>query len=149
MNSVVSYFASHKPSTEELENCRRIVISSDIPRDPNDLSWEQQEKTMDQGVVQISEVPRNGDRNPDVNVIGADLHLLYFGDDWNGDGLDGYEDSVLYCLNDIDCHFVFSLSMDEKRNVITKRRWLGGGVLVWTQRTRHSNVRHREGSEHS
>jgi hypothetical protein len=47
MNGVVSYFASHKPSTDELLNCKRIVISSDVPWDPNDPSWERQERAVD------------------------------------------------------------------------------------------------------
>jgi hypothetical protein len=48
------------------------------------------------------------------------------GDNWNGDGLDGYENPDLFCLTDINQH-VLSLSVDNKRNVITKeilaRRW--------------------------
>jgi hypothetical protein len=46
MNGVVSYFSSHKPSEDELENCRRITLSSDIPWDPNDSSWETQERAV-------------------------------------------------------------------------------------------------------
>jgi len=62
MNGVVSYFSSHKPSEEELENCRRITLSSDIPWDPNDPSWETQEREVNRQ-MQVSEVIRNGDRN--------------------------------------------------------------------------------------
>lgn len=48
------------------------------------------------------------------------------GDDWNGDDLDVYDDQDLFHSTDIDC-FVFSLLIDEKRNVTTKailaQRW--------------------------
>jgi hypothetical protein len=40
MNGVVSYFSSHKPSKDELGNCRHMTLTSDIPWDPNDPSWE-------------------------------------------------------------------------------------------------------------
>jgi hypothetical protein len=47
-------------------------------------------------------------------------------DTWNGDGLDGHENPDLFHLADVD-RLVFSLSVDDKRNVITKeilaRRW--------------------------
>jgi hypothetical protein len=68
MNGIVSYFASIKPSSDELDNCKRIVISSDIPRDPNNPSWERQKRAMDWQVAKISEVLTNGDRYPDVQV---------------------------------------------------------------------------------
>jgi hypothetical protein len=149
LTGVVSYFSSHKPSAEELENCRRITLSSDVPWDPNNPSWEKQERAMDQQ-MRVSEVIRNGDRDPDVtHVDGEETHFVLIpdppelldedefaerivqsvnvaGDDWNGDGLDGYENRDLFCLTDMD-RFVFSLSVDDKRNVITKeilaRRW--------------------------
>jgi hypothetical protein len=48
------------------------------------------------------------------------------GDDQNGDGLDGYEDSELYPISEGDRN-IFSMSTEDKRNVITKeilaRRW--------------------------
>ena len=48
------------------------------------------------------------------------------GDDWNGDGLDGYENPDLFRQDDVERN-VFSLSIDDKRKVITKeilaRRW--------------------------
>ena len=144
MNGVVSYFSSHKPSEEELENCRRITLSSDIPWDPNDPSWETQERAVNRQ-MQVSEVIRNGDRNPDVSrVDGEEMQFVLIqdppelldedefaerliqsvnvaGDDWNGDGLEGYENPDLFRLTDID-RFVFSLSVDDKRNVITKEK---------------------------
>jgi hypothetical protein len=46
MNGVVLYFSSHKPSEDELENCRRITLSSNIPWDPNDSSWETRERAV-------------------------------------------------------------------------------------------------------
>jgi hypothetical protein len=68
LTGVVSYFSSHKPSAEELENCRRITLSSDVPWDPNDPSWEKQERAMDQQ-MRVSEVIWNGDRDPDVSRV--------------------------------------------------------------------------------
>jgi hypothetical protein len=149
MIGVVSYFSSHKPSEDELENCRRVTLSSDIPWDPNDPSWETQERAVNQQ-IRVSEVIRNGDRNPDVaRVDGEETPFVLIpdppelldedefaermiqlvnvaGDNWNGDGLDGHENPDLYHLTDIDRN-VFSLSVDDKRNVITKeilaRRW--------------------------
>jgi hypothetical protein len=95
-------------------------------------------------------VIQNGDRDPDVTrVDGEETDFVLIpdppelldndefaermiqlvnvaGDNWNGDGLDGYENSNLFCLTDINQH-VFALSVDDKRNVITKeilaQRW--------------------------
>ena len=98
--------------------------------------------------IRVSEVIRNGDRDPDVTrVDGEETNFVQIpdppelldedefaermiqsvnvaGDDWNGDGLDGYENPDLFRLTDIDRH-VFSLSVDDKRNVITKE------ILAW------------------
>jgi hypothetical protein len=114
MNGIISYFSSHKPSKGDLENCRRITLSSDIPWNPNNTSWETQERAMNQ-IMQASEIIWNGDRDPDVThddgektdfiLISDPPELLdedkfakrliqlvnVAGDDWNGDGLDGYE----------------------------------------------------------
>ena len=80
MNGVVSYFSSHKPSKDKLENCRRVTLSSDIPWDPNDPSWEAQEKAMDRQ-QRVSEVIQNGDRNPDVaRVDGEETHFVLIPD---------------------------------------------------------------------
>ena len=43
MNGVISYFASHRPSDDELENCTRIVMCSDKPWVPNDPLFAEQE----------------------------------------------------------------------------------------------------------
>jgi hypothetical protein len=100
--------------------------------------------------MRVSEVIGNGDRDPDVtHVNGEETHFILIpdpselldkdkfakrmiqlvnvaGDDWNGDRLDGYENPNLFHLSDINQH-VFSLSVDDKRNVITKeilaQRW--------------------------
>jgi hypothetical protein len=40
---VISYFESRKPSDDELENCRRIVLTSDSPWNPRDSAFAQQE----------------------------------------------------------------------------------------------------------
>jgi hypothetical protein len=152
LNGVVSYFASHKPSDDDLENCRRIVLSSDVPWNPNDPTFERQERALEQRASRVSEVLRNGDASLEVHgeeaedakdarawvpkspelLLDQELAERFVqsvnvaGDDWNGDGLDGYEDSELYAMSDLD-RFVFSLSADDKRNVITKeilaRRW--------------------------
>jgi len=66
MNGVVSYFPSHKPSADELVNCQRIVLSSDISWDPNDLAFDRQERAMTSSDVQVSEVHQNGDGHPDA-----------------------------------------------------------------------------------
>jgi hypothetical protein len=71
-------------------------------------------------------VIRNGDRDPDAHVDGEETHFILIpdpppdlldedefaetmiqsvnvaGDDWNGDGLDGYENPNLFRLTDID-----------------------------------------------
>jgi hypothetical protein len=69
------------------------------------------------------------------------------GDNWNGDGLNGYENPNLFRLTDINQH-VFSLSVDTKEMPSPKRSWLGGGVLAWIRHTRHSSEQHRGGYEH-
>jgi hypothetical protein len=99
--------------------------------------------------MRVSEVIRNGDRrDPDVtHVDREETHFVLIpdppelldedefakrmiqlvnvaGDDWNRDGLDGYENPNFYHPTDIDRH-VFSLSADDKRNVITKK------ILAW------------------
>ena len=153
LNGVVSYFATHKPSDNDLDNCRRVVLSSDVPWNPNDPMFEKQERVLEQRASVASEVLRNGDASPDSRIEDAtdatdearpwvpkppellsDSELAdrliqsvnIAGDDWNGDGLDGYNDSELYEMSDLD-RFVFSLSADDKRHVITKerlaRRW--------------------------
>jgi hypothetical protein len=164
MNGVVSYFSSHKPSEDELANCRRVTLSSDVPWDPNDPSWETQEKAMDRQ-QRVSEVILNGDRYPDVaRVDGEEAPFVLIpdppellddgefvdrliqsvnvaGDNWNGDGLDGYENPDLFCQDDVERN-VFSRSIDDKWI-----SWLGGGVLGWTRRIRHSSARLRGGFE--
>jgi hypothetical protein len=125
MNGVVSYYSSHKPSKDELENCQQNTLSSNIPWDPNDPSWETQERAMNQQ-MQVSEVIQNRDIDPDVtHVDGEETHFILIpdppelldedefakrmiqlvnvaGDDWNGDGLDRYENPNLFRLTDID-----------------------------------------------
>ncbi len=46
MRGVISYFGSHKPSTDELDNCRRLTMCSDVPRDPNAASFAEQEMAV-------------------------------------------------------------------------------------------------------
>jgi hypothetical protein len=46
MNGVVSYVSNHKPSKDELENCQQITLSSNIPWNPNNLSWETREQVL-------------------------------------------------------------------------------------------------------
>jgi hypothetical protein len=147
INGFVTFFSSHKPSKDELENCRQITLSSNIPWDSNDLSCETQERVMNRQ-IQVSEVIRNGDRDPDVTRVDREetdfvlmpdppelldedkfaermIQLVDVAwDDWIGDGLDGYENPDLFCLTDINQH-VFSLSVDDKSNVITKE------ILAW------------------
>jgi hypothetical protein len=43
LDGVISYFESRKPSDDELENCRRIVLTSDSPWNPRDSAFAQQE----------------------------------------------------------------------------------------------------------
>jgi hypothetical protein len=72
MNGVISYFSSHKPSDTELENCQRLTISSDMPWNPNDPSFEAQERAASQRGLTISGVQRNGDmesRCPDADFV--------------------------------------------------------------------------------
>ena len=114
LNGVVSYFASHKPSNEELENCQRLVLSSDIPWNPNDPSFEAQERAVSQP-NRIAGVRRNGDNehvSPEVCSCCIPLppellddlefatrlieEVNISGDDWNGDGKDGYLDQYLF-----------------------------------------------------
>jgi hypothetical protein len=153
MNGVVSYFPSHKPSADELVNCQRIVLSSDISWDPNDLAFDRQERAATSTDVQVSEVHQNGDGHPDAlrccgkqeectcfNVVPVPAELLseeelaerfiqsvnIAGDDWKGDGMDGYDDPDLYPRND-ETRKVFALTANDKRNVLTKeilaQRW--------------------------
>jgi len=41
---VISYYESHKPLADELENCRQIVMTSDTPWDPYDPVFKAQEQ---------------------------------------------------------------------------------------------------------
>ena len=126
MNGVVSYFASHKPSEDDLDNCRRVVLSSDVPWNPSDPIFEIQERAVESRASQVSEVLQNGDASPEVSVeevfddeednswvlkppeLLSEYELAerfrqsvnVAGDDQNGDGLDGYEDSELYPISE-------------------------------------------------
>ena len=44
MAGVISYFSSHKPSANELETCKHVVMCADTPWDPNHPSFERQEQ---------------------------------------------------------------------------------------------------------
>jgi len=43
---VISYFENYQPSDEELENCRRLVLCSDVPWEPNDPLFACQEQAV-------------------------------------------------------------------------------------------------------
>ena len=63
LDGVISYFESQKPAADELENCRRITLTSDKSWNPNDTSFTQQEgaakEQMDPIVHDISAVERD------------------------------------------------------------------------------------------
>ena len=159
LEGIISGFASHRPTEDELVNCRRLFLGSDDPWNPNDPDFAQQETVALQR-SEIAGVHRDGDDNDVVVVDGdvdaiadddfvlskrfdvlpappelfdeADLVQRFVaavnipGDDWSGDGLNGYGDTDLFR----DCNErreVFALSSDEKRSVVTKealaQRW--------------------------
>ena len=147
MRGVISYFESHKPSEDELENCRRIVMTSDVSWNPYDESFETQERAANQhaaiadeaGVetARVSEVDRNGDIKcgtrtkfaviPDppellsdeafVERLVASVNIA--SDDLYGDGMDGYRDQELFQVSSATRE-VFEMSRSEKKSVVTK-----------------------------
>ena len=48
MNGVISYFDSRYPSEEELENCKRIYLTADIPWEPYAPTLQSQEEAARQ-----------------------------------------------------------------------------------------------------
>ena len=61
LRGVISLFDTHKPTEEELENCRHVHLTSDQPWDPYDPSFEQQEQAVQYKARGISTVLQNGD----------------------------------------------------------------------------------------
>ncbi len=158
---IISNFESHKPSNDELVSCRRAIMTGDIPWNPNDLAFAQQERVV-LTKSKVSAVLKNGDINdgrgsPDsvsevsrFDIVPEPAELLQddelakrfisavniAGDDWNGDGLDGYADKDLFPMNE-NRRSVFSMSRGERRSIVTKealaRRW--GTGMNTTHRT--------------
>ena len=142
-NGVISYFESHLPSDDELENCRRLVLCSDVPWDPNDSSFALQERAVVHH-SDVSAVRQHGDNIDKDGVLPSLLptpaELLsdeefacrlvsavnIAGDDWIGDGTSGYADDELFSIGDQD-RKVFAMSLINKQSVVTKevlaRRW--------------------------
>jgi hypothetical protein len=61
LRGVISLFDTHKPTEEELANCRYIHMTSDQPWDPYDPSFEEQERAVQSKTHGISTVLQNGD----------------------------------------------------------------------------------------
>jgi hypothetical protein len=59
---VISYFESRKPSEDELENCRRITLTSDSSWDPNAASFAKQEQIVSDRMDPIVHEIRMTDR---------------------------------------------------------------------------------------
>ena len=156
LNGVISFFNGHKPSKEELDNCRYLTMCSDRSWDPNDSTFAQQENAA-AFHSKNSVVRRNGDctrvsRNEleSFAVLSEPAELLndgelveryvaainIAGDDWIGDGMNGYADTDLFPVVS-ERRNVFSMSRVDKKSVITKevlaQRWRIG--LDTAQRT--------------
>ena len=54
-------FSSHLPTDDELVNCRRLVLCSNIPWDPNDPSFALQERAEVHHHSDVSAVRQHGD----------------------------------------------------------------------------------------
>ena len=143
LSGVISYFESHRPSDDELQNCRRLVLCSDVPWDPNDPLFARQEQAVAHH-TDVSAVRQHGDSVGGDNVLPSLLptpaELLsdkefacrlvsavnVAGDDWIGDGMSGYADEELFPIGN-QGRKVFAMSLVDKQSVVTKevlaRRW--------------------------
>lgn len=143
LSGVISYFESHQPSDDELENCRRLVLCSDVPWDPNDPLFARQEQAVAHH-TDVSAVRQHGDSvgGDDVfpSLLPTPAELLsdiefacrlvsavnVAGDDWIGDGMSGYADEELFPIGN-QGRKVFAMSLVDKQSVVTKevlaRRW--------------------------
>ena len=146
MSGVISYFSSHLPTDDELVNCRRLVMCSDVPWDPNDPSFALQERAAVHHHSGVSAVRQHGDSgygdskedDGNISLLPTPAELLpddelacrlisalnIASDDWIGDGTSGYEDDGLFGNQD---RKIFAMSLVEKQSVVTKevlaRRW--------------------------
>ena len=135
LKGVISCFISHKPTDHELETCRRIVLTSDQPWNPNDLSFAEQEEAV---ALHLSAVHQNGDSRIEILPMPAELcdeadfasrlisQISISSDDIEGDGLDGRNDDGLFNTPP-EFKVISAMEVSEKSSVITKevlaRRW--------------------------
>ena len=135
LQGVILYFESHRPTDDELDNCCCLVLCSDVPWNPNDPSFAQQEQAMVHH-SRISAVHQHGDSVGGsllASLLPTPAELLsdqdfacrliaavnIAGDDWSGDGTSGYADEELFPIGDQHCK-VFAMSLVDKQSVITK-----------------------------
>lgn len=136
LNGVISYFDSRCPTQEELDSCKKIYLTADIPWEPYDSSYESQEEAarLLAAVFQDGPEPELFDVIPPPVVYCDDMELAdrfveavnVASDDLEGNGLSGHLNEDVYPIGD-EGRSVMALTTDEKLGVITKevlaRRW--------------------------
>ena len=103
LRGVISLFDTHKPTDEELENCRHVHLTSDQPWDPYDPSFEQQERAVQHKQSRgISTILQHGDDPIDTGeacltrLSGTrarvpDIGEVLASDDNNGNDIDSFD----------------------------------------------------------
>ena len=141
MDGVISFFESHRPSEDELRNCKRMVFTSDSTWQPNDPSFATQEQAMQSRSISDVHADKenvaenlswsctpNAPEFFDDSELGDRLiaSVRVASDDDVGDGLHGHSCENIYPYGDEE-RKILSLSSAEKKSFLTKevlaQRW--------------------------
>jgi len=77
LRGVISLFDTHKPTDDELMNCRQVHLTSDSPWDPYDPSFAAQEHAAQFKLRNVSTVHQNGDSEVDGDFLDSfETHSL-------------------------------------------------------------------------
>ena len=145
LNGVISYFDSRCPSEDELNNSKRIYLTSDIQWKPYASTFASQEEAARQVATAVQEDEEQGPQPELYDVIPPpaaycdDLELAerfiqavnVASDDVDGDGMSGHLNEEVYPIGD-EARKVMTMSTDEKVGIISKEvlspsmgHWIG------------------------
>ena len=139
MDGVISYFESRKPTDDELDNCRRVTMTSNDKWDPKDPTFAEQEEILKERVrLGIASVSKATGGAPELmspeEFENRLISCVYV-------SLDDDSDTV---LESTEGRKVMALASTEKKSVITKeilaKRW-GIGLKTADQTLRVTTQR--------